>query len=238
VTQVSPRLELIEIVDEPVTGIVLAGGPSTRMGQDKAWVKLAGRPLILWVLDALRAVSDGQLVVAREPGRLDTFGVPIAVDRFQKRGPLTAIHAGLKEAPTDLCLVVACDLPLVRPALLAHLAAATGPLHAAVPYLGEGAIPREAGGHPWTSGRDAGPQPLLAAYRRSAIPPLEKLLLGGNVPSTAVLSVLKTRIVRPEAWRTVDPEGRSFFNVNTHEDLIEAARILAGLDTQGDDRPG
>jgi molybdopterin-guanine dinucleotide biosynthesis protein A len=230
----APRLELMETVGEPVTGIVLAGGQSMRMGHDKAWVELAGRPLALWVLDALRAVSDHQIIVAREPGRLETLGVRVVPDRFRKRGPLTAIHAGLKAAKSELCLVVACDMPLVRPALLAHLAAAVGPLHAAVPYIGEGQLPKDVPGGTLVTARDAGPQPMLAAYRRSCIVPIEKLLMGGAVPTTAVLSVLKVRIVAPDEWRGYDPDGRSFFNVNTYEDLIEAARIVAGPESEGD----
>ena len=222
-----PQVERLHVIDEKVTGIVLAGGKSTRMGQDKAWVELAGRPLALWVLDALRAVTDQQLVVARDPGRLEKLGAPVVIDRFAARGPLSGIHAGLKSATTDLCLVVACDMPLVRPTLLAQIAAAVGPAHAAVPYLGDCGLPDLTGGVGGMA-RDAGLQPLLAGYRRRCIQPLEKLLLSGSFPTSALISVLKARIVGPDEWRLADPDARSFFNINTYEDLIDAARLLAG----------
>ncbi len=219
-----PELDLAE----PVTGIVLAGGRSRRMGgRDKAWIELAGRPLVRWVLEAMREVTDGQVLVARDEAqreRLERLGRPVAIDRYAARGPLTGIHAGLTASPTDLAVVVACDMPLVRPELLERLASSIGALHAAVPYIGEGEPPSRLVGE---TARDAGLQPLLAAYRRACLPPLERLLRSGPVPTTALISVLKARIVAPEEWRLADPDGRSFLNVNTGEDLAEAARRMS-----------
>lgn len=216
-------LEREKVADESVTGIVLAGGRSRRMGRDKAFIELAGRPLIQWVLDAVEAVSDKQLIVARDARGLEGFGPSVVTDQLPARGPLTGLHAGLKAAETDLCLVVACDLPLVRSDLLVLLRRAVGPMHAAIPYLGEGPIPEPG---QFATAREAGLQPLLAAYRRRCIQPLEKLLLEGSMPTNALISMIKTRIVGPEEWGAVDPHGRSFFNVNAPDDLEEAIRLL------------
>jgi len=226
--QPMPAPEPAWVTGEPVTGIILAGGRSHRMGRDKAWAELAGRPLIAWVLDALRAVTDQQMVVARDEAQvasLSGLGLPVAVDHFPARGPLTGIHAGLKASETDLAVVVACDLPLVRPALLTYLIGAIGTWHAAVPYMDEGELP--ASFRAAVPARQAGLQPLMAAYRRRCVAPLEKLLAAGAVPTTALIAIVRARVVPPAQWREVDPDGRSFFNVNTHEDLISAARILA-----------
>jgi molybdopterin-guanine dinucleotide biosynthesis protein A len=215
-------------VAEPVTGIVLAGGRSRRMGRDKAWVDLAGRPLIHWALDALREVTLRQVVVARDDPaqmeRLAGLGVPLVVDRFESRGPLGGIHAGLGAISTDLAVVVACDMPLARPELLAFLAAAVGEWEAAVPYVGETAPPDPSS---WATARQAGLQPLVAAYRRSCIEPLERLLDHGPLPTTVLISIVRTHVIYPDAWHAVDPDGRSFFNVNTPEDLVAAAQMLA-----------
>jgi molybdopterin-guanine dinucleotide biosynthesis protein A len=213
---------------EPVTGIVLAGGRSKRMGRDKKWLTIAGRPMIQWVLDAVAEVTQYQMIVSRRVGRVADLGVPVVVDRFPGRGPLTGVHAGLKSAPTDLCLVVACDLPLVRPELLKLIAAQAGPMHAAVPYVAE--RPPAPPSH-YSTAREAGLQPLCAAYRRACIGPLEKLLATGAVPAVLLVSVIKARIIPPEEWRVMDPEGRSFFNVNRPEDLATAAGLLAGRGT-------
>ena len=219
-------LERERSVGEPVTGIVLAGGRSRRMGNDKAFTQLAGRTLLEWVLEALEPVTETRLVVTRSLSGYDGVGVPVVHDRLKARGPLTGLHAGLEAAQTDLCLVVACDMPLVRPDLLALLARVIGPFDAAVPYVGELGVPPPT---TYTTAREAGLQPLLAAYRRKALPSLEKLLRVGSMPTSALVSVVRARIVAPEEWHAVDPDGMSFFNVNTPEDLMEAARRLAGL---------
>lgn len=214
---------------EPVTGIVLAGGRSTRMGRDKAWVEVAGRPMIAWVLEAVQAVAQYTMIVSRRSGHLQSLGVPVVEDRYPARGPLTGVHAGLKAAPTELCLVVACDLPLVQPALLSLLAASCGPAHAAVPYVMPRAVPSARPLGSFGSSREAGLQPLCAAYRRACLAPLEKLLAGGgSVPAVVLVSVVKARIIGPEEWRVMDPHGRSFYNVNRPEDVTAAAGILAG----------
>ncbi len=201
------------------------------MGSDKAWLPLAGRPLIEWVLSALRGVCGHQMIVAREVGRLKELGVPVAIDRLGVRSPLAGIHAGLKASTTDLNLVVACDVPLVRSELLSFLAKVIGPTHAAVPYLAEGPPPLRSEA---TTAREAGLQTLCAAYRRACIGPLEKLLLAGEVPTVALTSVVKARIISPEEWSVFDPKGHSFFNINTHQDLLAAARMLTAPDFDAD----
>ncbi len=219
----APELDEIALA-EPITGIVLAGGQSKRMGRDKAWLPVAGRPMIQWVLHAVAEVTQYQMIVSRHIGRLNELDVPVVEDRFPARGPLTGIHAGLKAAPTDLCVVVACDLPMVRPELLRLLAAAVGPFHAAMPYVAEGSPPPPGD---LVAAREAGLQPLCAAYRRACLAPLEKLLTTGAVAAVVVASVVKARILAPEEWRRVDPDGRSFFNVNYAEDAHLAAKLLS-----------
>jgi len=228
VSAIAPEalLERERSVGEPVTGIVLAGGRSRRMGNDKAFTLLAGRPLLDWVLDALAPVTDVRLVVTRDLSGFTDLGVRVVHDRLPARGPLTGLHAGLEAATTDLCLVVACDMPLVRTDLLALLARAIGPFDAAVPYVGEPGVPPSSS---FTTAKEAGLQPLLAAYRRKVLPSLEKLLRHGSLPTSALVSVIRARIVAPEEWRAVDPDGMSFVNVNTPEDLTEAARRIGGL---------
>lgn len=231
--QPTPALQRERGTEEPVTGILLAGGRSERMGRDKAWVELAGRPLVHWVLDALQAATDTQVIVAREgqenAGRLAALGLPLIVDHLPARGPLTGIHAGLRAIDTDLAIVVACDMPLVRPELLTYLAGAVGSWQAAVPYVGEGAPPAElatAGPAGPPTARSTGLQPLVAAYRRTCVEPLERLLAIGSLPTTALISVIRARIIHPQDWRRIDADGRSFLNVNTPEDLVAAARLL------------
>lgn len=227
----TPRPQALTRPTEAVVGILLAGGRSRRMGRDKAWVELAGRPLIRWALDALGQATDRQIIVARDAaaaGRLSTLGVPVVIDDLAARGPLTGIHAGLKAADTDLCLVLACDMPLVRPQLLRLLTGAIGSWDAAVPYTGEAVLPTPSASGT-TRARDTGLQPLLAAYRRACLPALSRLLLGGPLPTMALLSLVRSRVIPPDLWQEADPDGRSFLNINTQQDLDEATRLLSGM---------
>lgn len=221
---IDPAAAPLRLGAEPATGVVLAGGRSRRMGVDKAFLALAGRPLLAWVLEALAAVTTYRVVVAHDDdARFLAFGVPVVVDRLPARGPLTGLHAGLTAAPTDLCLVVACDLPLVQSALLALLADAIGPALAAVPDAGPQALPA-AGPSPDPGA--GGLQPLLAAYRRGCVPAIERLLAGGPAPAQLLASAVPSVVVPPERWRPADPDGRSFLNVNTLSDLAAAAQRL------------
>lgn len=209
---------------EPATGIVLAGGRSRRMGVDKAFIALAGRPLVAWVLDALAAVTAHRVIVTHDDDpRFERFGVPVVVDRLPARCPLSGLHAGLSAAPTDLCLVAACDLPLVQPALLALLAEAIGPALAAVPDAGPTPLP------PVVPAADVGAgglQPLLAAYRRGCAPAIERLLADGPAPAALLAGAVPSVIVPPARWQAADPDGRSFVNVNTMSDLAAATQRL------------
>lgn len=226
-TSIEPAPLAERIGDEPVTGIVLAGGRSRRMGTDKAFIELAGRPLIAWVLEALGAVSAHRVIVTHDAdARFDAFGVPVIVDHLPSRCPLTGLHAGLSAAPTDLCLAVACDLPLVQPALLALLADAIGNLLVAVPDAGATPLP---GAGPASAMAAGGLQPLLAAYRRGCVPTIERLLENGPAPVTLLATAVPSVVVGPERWRTADPDGRSFLNVNTLTDLAAAAQRLNRL---------
>ncbi|MEO8084972.1 MAG: molybdenum cofactor guanylyltransferase [Ardenticatenales bacterium] len=223
----SPRTRTLRLGDEAVTGIVLAGGRSRRMGMDKAFIELAGRPLIAWVLDALAAVAERCVIVTHdEDARFERFGVPVVVDHVPARGPLSGLHAGLTAAPTDLCLAVACDLPLVQSSLLALLADAAADVLAAVPDAGASPLPD--GGTTADVGA-GGLQPLLAAYRRGCIPAIERLLANGSAPASMVASTVPSVIVGPDRWRAADPDGRSFHNVNTLSDLATAAQWMNRL---------
>jgi molybdopterin-guanine dinucleotide biosynthesis protein A len=199
------------------------------MGTDKAFIELAGRPLIAWVLDALAAVTGHRVIVTHDADeRFERFGVPVVVDHLPARCPLSGLHAGLSAAPTDLCLAVACDLPLVQPRLLALLADAAADVQAAVPDAGAAPLP-DAG--PAGDMAVGGLQPLLAAYRRGCIPAIERLLANGPAPASMVASAVPAVIVGPDRWRAADPDGRSFHNVNTLSDLAVAAQWLNRLAT-------
>lgn len=118
----------------PLTGLVLAGGRSTRMGQDKALLRLDGRRLVDIAVETLAPICT-DVIVAAGARIIDGLGVRQVADTGED-GPLGGIVAGLAAAGTDLVAVVAVDMPAADPALLAGLAQRWGGQVAVVPRAG------------------------------------------------------------------------------------------------------
>ena len=195
-----------------VTGIILAGGSSSRLGRDKASEPVNGRPLLQWVAERLEQVA-AEIVVVRAAGqRLPSIKtrkpLKVAEDILAGRGPLAGIHSGLQSASHDLSIAVGCDMPLLCVPLLRHLC-----------HLAEGydVVMPTRGGQP---------QPLHAVYRRSCVEAIESELRAGRLKVISFLGAVRVRYVGEAEWARYDGEGLSFFNVNTEEDLRQAALLL------------
>jgi molybdopterin-guanine dinucleotide biosynthesis protein A len=183
-----------------VTGIVLAGGASRRMGTDKRLVLVDGEPMLRRVATAVASVADELLVVVAPnrpipPFLLESLDARVVTDGRPDAGPLAGMEAGLLEAAADRVLVVAGDLPWVEPELLRSL---VGGLTGADAAMAEGR---------------RGPEPLLAAYRRGqALAAATRLLDAGERRARALLHELTIATV-------ADPGGSSR-NVNEPADLL------------------
>lgn len=187
-----------------VTALVLAGGRSTRMGVDKAFVQLDGRPMIAHVLDAVRPQADAVLVSANEGlERHAALGVDVVTDVHPAGvGPLAGIAAGLRRARTGCVLVVPCDAPRLPDDLARRLGEArdTGDADAAVVHDGMRL------------------QPLFLLVHTRVAPALEHHLAAGGRRVDAWLETIRTV--------TVDFTGRAanFANVNDPEELERLER--------------
>jgi molybdopterin-guanine dinucleotide biosynthesis protein A len=189
-------------------GLVLAGGPGTRMGGGKPQRELAGRSLAQRAHAALAAVCPRVLVAAQD--LLPLAGLPATLlrDRWPGQGPLNAIITAFLDSRAPALLVLAVDLPLVRRPLLELLAA--GP---------EADLARAPVG---PRGR---PEPLLAYYHRDALPAARRLFQRGERRTRLLLEAVGARLLEPDQTARADPEGLSFLNVNYPEDLDRALRL-------------
>jgi len=191
---------------EPASAIVLCGGDSRRMGgRDKALVEFRGRPLLAWVVDALRETSADIIIVSNRAAAHGAFGGRVVPDHDPPCGPLGGIAAGLAAARHDLGLVVACDMPFLRAEFLRLLIRRAARSDAAVPRIG----------------RDY--EPLHAVYRRTCLPAIERRIAAGDLAAFSFFPDIRLEVVAESAWRAVDPEGRSLLNINTPEDLERLA---------------
>jgi len=206
---------------QPLSLLILAGGKSTRMGQDKAWLMLDGRPLVMRVIDRVLPLVDEVIVSTNQPDAFDawlpklTLPAHTVADRHRGIGPLAGLYAGLLAARCDLVLALATDMPFVNPALISYLAQlATGAdVDAVVPQV------------PNAETGQIGLEPLHAIYRKSCLPAIEACLEADHRRVVSFLDQVRLRVVSSEEIRPHDPLFRSFANVNTPQDWSDAQRI-------------
>jgi molybdopterin-guanine dinucleotide biosynthesis protein A len=188
-----------------VAGAVLAGGPSRRMGRDKATLPLGGAALGRLALDALAAVADPVALVAPAGHPANALLDRSAAGPSSRlvavadpgEGPLAALTAALRALPAEHLVVVAADHPGLRVELLRHLVDS----RAAAPAL--------------ACRRDGRVEPLVAVYRRdAALAAAEARLAGPDRSLRGLLAALGARILEEAEWRRFDPDGRSFVDLD------------------------
>jgi molybdopterin-guanine dinucleotide biosynthesis protein A len=184
------------------------------MGGDKALLDFCGTRMIDVVTGKLAALTDRVVVVARRKrtlGALGTLGARIIEDETPFAGPLPALIAGLRATGAERNIVVACDMPFLNIELLrAMTEMLSDDVDAAVPVTATGT------------------EPLHAAYRDCAVEPFLSAVAAGERSLRGALDRLRVRTVGESEWRPIDPEGRSFLNVNTPDEFNAAAALQGG----------
>jgi molybdopterin-guanine dinucleotide biosynthesis protein A len=186
--------------------VILAGGQSRRMGFNKALLPIQGRPLIQFILERVRPLTDQVLVSANDPGPFEFLRLPVVADVFEGQGPLAGLHAAMLHSARLQFLLLACDLPNLHEAMLHRLAASVGDFDAVVPRTSDGAI-----------------HPLCAVYRRTCLPVIEtNLRRGMNKVADVLLSPhLRVKRLGPEEGEFSDLD---LTNLNTPSDLANAGK--------------
>jgi molybdopterin-guanine dinucleotide biosynthesis protein A len=218
---VTSERERMRSTHTPLSAAVLAGGKSERMGQDKAFLRLepAGPMLLEIVLDRLRSVADDLLIVANDLDRHEGFGARVVPDVIPGFGTLSGIHAALSAATHEHCLVVACDMPLLSPAVLAYLAELPRDYDVLVPQTP--GVSRQG-----NSGQIY--QTLHAIYSRRCLEPIATQLAGGNRQVIGFFPEVRVRVPDRNDLLKLDPEEHTFLNTNTPDALEVARRLAAG----------
>jgi molybdenum cofactor guanylyltransferase len=179
--------------------VILAGGLSRRMGRTKAALPAGDGTLIEHLARRLAPVID-EIIIAGGSDKTNLDDVRLVQDRDAGLGPLAGMHAGLTAARYPHAFVVGCDLPDVEPALVSLLRQLAGDYDAVVPRV------------------DREPEGVCAIYARSLAPRIEGLLDAGERSIKSLLAASHVRYVGPDELWAVDPELRSFRNVNTPAD--------------------
>lgn len=191
-----------------VSGVILAGGKSRRMGgSPKALLPFEGRPLIQHILERLESVLPDCLVVTNSPELYAFLERPMVADVFPDGGSLGGIYSGLRAAAGDAAFCVACDMPFLSPALVRYLTGRAGEADVVIP---------EAAGELQT---------LHAVYGKACLPAMERRLRAGRLRVVGFFDDVQVlRVPEAEIARFAAP-ALAFMNLNTPDD-VGAARTL------------
>ncbi len=189
---------------------LLAGGRSTRMGQNKALVTLAGRPLIEHVLDRVRGIDAREIIlITNEPELYTHLELPCFPDEIPGKGALGGVYTALRRSQCSHTLVIACDMPFVSTALLRYMDSLRAEIDC------DAIVPRVAGR----------PQGLLAIYRRTCLDAIAESLCTDQLKVISFYDRITVNYLDEADYAAYDPRGHSFFNVNTPEHL-ETVRLM------------
>ena len=218
-----------------VSGVILAGGKSRRMGRDKAFIEFEGKPLVSRVIERAQILCSETIIVtnsaeAYAPILAQVEGdARIVSDVYPGKGSLGGIYSGLLAAREEYALVLASDLPLLNPALLRYLISLAPSADIVIPRARDlsskaprteeqrrGKTPARAGQR---IARQADLHPTHAVYSKNCLPPMQKRLLADDLRVIGVLDDVRVRVVEAAEIDRFDPKHLSLFNANTPEDL-------------------
>jgi len=192
-----------------VTGVLLAGGKSRRMGEDKRFLSIGEGTLFDRSLAVLRSLFETVFVVIAQDSPALQSDAPVLRDLIPDCGSLGGLYTGLKQAVTPYVFVVACDMPFLNPATVRYFLEAKGDHDVVMAKL------------------ENGLHPMHALYHLRCLPVMEDLM---KIPDLKIQRLaghpaLRVRMITQAELDAIDPQGRSFYNVNTPSDL-EAARSI------------
>jgi molybdopterin-guanine dinucleotide biosynthesis protein A len=191
-------------MEQMVTGVVLAGGSSRRMGRDKAMMPLQGRPIIERIIRIMDGIFERTIIIAQAHQDFSLYGRQVVHDLVPGFGALMGLYTGLKKSPTWRVLAVACDMPFIQPGLLSYMCSVDHPADVIVPKIN---------GHF---------EPLLAIYSKSCLPAIEELIGKSDKSILSLYPKVTVREITQEEIELSDPEQKSFIKINTRQEYFKS----------------
>lgn len=193
---------------QDITGVILVGGKSRRMGKDKAFLEFSGKPLFERVLEIYRESFHRILLVGDRRERFAGYGLPVLEDIFPGSA-LGGLYTGLYHAQTEYVFISPCDLPFPNKDVLDHICSLRKGFDAVVPATLRGF------------------EPLFALYAIKCLEPMRRLLESGNYCVYDFYPQVRIRYVPDEELAKLDTEGKSFLNINTLEEYTRLEKKLS-----------
>lgn len=192
-----------KVLIRDITGVILAGGKSSRFGINKAFSEINGSRLIDIVAGLLTSIFTRTVLITNSPEEYSYLGLPIRKDLIRGLGPIGGILTGLEDISDEAGFFIACDMPFVSEDLIRYIVSVRGEFDAVVPKI------------------DWKIEPLHALYRKSCLPVIRELIASGVYQTIKAFDRLNVRYLNEAEIRANDPQMRSFFNVNRPEELAD-----------------
>lgn len=190
-----------------VTGIILAGGKSSRMGAEKGLQLLCGKPLISYAVEALKGLCS-EIIISSSSNAYAGFGFKIVADEFPGIGPMGGIYSSLKQSTTTQNLVLSCDLPFVTTELMAYILKQGKNFEVAVPWEGEKHY-----------------EPLCGFYNKSVLDKMNSFIEKGNYKLPDLFEQVRINSLLIGSAHDFYHDNL-FMNVNSKHDLAQAEILM------------
>ncbi len=191
-----------------MTGIILAGGKSRRMGADKAFIDAGGVPLFERVYRIFREIFPEIIIVTNDDNLFKRYEARLQKDILLNKGPLGGLYTGLFYSPSYHAFCTACDMPLLNPRLIKYMVEERDEYDVIVPKTRDGL------------------HPLHAIYSKKCLSPMRQLLDRDDLRIVNIFHRIRVRYIDETEIRKVDPHMRSLININTEEEMEAVREIL------------
>lgn len=189
------------------SGVILAGGRSSRMKFNKAFAEIGGRQVINIIVDKFAGLFDEIIIISNEPQLYEQIGPHIYPDVYPRMGPVSGIHSGLYHARYDKAFVLGCDVPFINMELVEYMINKLGDYDSVVPEI------------------DSYLQPLSAVYSRKCLPVLTDCLESNRVKLIRIFEELNALVLPRYELEKFGIAEEIFLNVNDIEALNIATKI-------------
>jgi molybdopterin-guanine dinucleotide biosynthesis protein A len=185
-----------------ITGIILSGGKSIRMGENKAFIEIEGVPIISRIHTLFKSLFKEIIIVTNQKELFLNFDAGIYSDLLPNRGVLGGLYTGLFFSSFSYSFCVACDMPFLKESVIEYLINNIDGFDVIVPKAEDGL------------------QPLHAIYSKNCLEPVREIIEKGKYKIIDIYPMVKIKIIEEHEFRSLDPRAESFINVNTPEELL------------------
>ena len=185
-----------------LTGIILSGGKSARMGKNKAFIEIEGTPIVDRIHGLFKNLFKEIIIVTNQKELFTNVDAKIYIDIFPNRGVLGGLYTGLFFSSFEHSFCVACDMPFLKRSVIEFLISKRSNFDVVVPMTKDGL------------------EPLHAIYSKRCLEPIRRLLEQGRSKVIDLYAMVKVKTIEEHEFFAMDPKKESFINVNTPEDLL------------------